>query len=125
MFIPLFSTLQDIVTSTEIYIEVTLKPLDASDNQTGVNNIIIVLVPRSQIDNHRAEHQVREALIDELIAQALAEGRVPDIGTRVGSTHLIERSKFLPERPKIVEGRSPDYDREGFRGWFFNGSIVS
>jgi hypothetical protein len=47
VFIPLFAPFR---TLCEIYVEVTLKPLDAPDNQTGVNNIIIVLVPRSQID---------------------------------------------------------------------------
>ena len=88
--------------STKNYVEVTLKPLDAPLNQSGGKNIIIVLVPRSQIENHRAEHQAPEAVIDELIAQALAEKCARDISERVGGANAIERSKFLPERPKII-----------------------
>ena len=109
--------------ATETYVEVTLKSLDPPANQKGCEDFIIVLVPQSQIDNHRAGHRAQEALIDELIAQALAEGRVPDITECVGATNLIKRSKFLPERPLMIEGRSPDYDRDGFRGWFFQESI--
>lgn len=106
--------------STENYVEVTLKPMDAPANEIGSKNIIIVLVPRSQIDRHRAEHHVQEAVVDELIAQALAEERAPEIsgrGAGVGDVNLVERSKFLLERPRIVEDRSPHYDRDGFKGW--------
>jgi hypothetical protein len=106
--------------SSENYVEVTLKPIDAPADQIGSKNIIIVLVPRSQIDSHRAEHHPGGAVVDQLIAQALAEGRAPDIlgrGAGVGEANLVERSKFLSERPRIVEDRSPDYDRDGFKGW--------
>jgi hypothetical protein len=115
------------VPSTENYVEVTLKPSDAPANQTGSRNIIIVQVPRSKIDSHRLEHQAQEAVTDELIAQALAEGSLPDISravTDVGGANLIERSRFLPERPLIIEGRSPDYDRNGFKGWIIKESII-
>jgi hypothetical protein len=110
------------VPSTENYVEVTLKPLDAPANQSGHKNIIIFLVPRSQIDTHRAEHQEQEAAIDQLIAQALAEERALDALGRVtvsGGPNPIEKSKFLSERPGIIERRSPDYERDGFQGWFF------
>ena len=113
--------------SIEHYVEVTLKALAAQVNQSDSKNIIIVLVPRSQIVNHRAEHQAQEAVTDELIAQALAEGSLPDISravTDVGGANLIERSRFLPERPLIIEGRSPDYDRNGFKGWIIKESII-
>lgn len=88
--------------STEVYIEVTLKPLDASANQTGSKDIIIVLVPRSQVDTHRAEHQAQEVAIDQLIAQALAEKRALEISGRVtgvAGPNPIEKSRFLSERP--------------------------
>lgn len=116
------SSTLDTVPSTENYVEVTLKPLDAPANQSGSKNIIILLVPRSEIDNHRAEHQEKEAAIDQLIAQALAEERALDALGRLtisGGSSPIERSKFLSERPGIIEGRSPDYERDGFQGWFF------
>jgi hypothetical protein len=114
--------------STENYVEVTLQPLEASANQRGSKNIIIVQVPRSQIDTHRAEHLAQERALDELIAQALAEEHAPHISGRViciGSAKLIESSRFLPERPLIIEGRSPDYDRDGFKGWIIQESIVA
>jgi hypothetical protein len=109
------------------YVEVTLKALAAQVNQVDSKNIIIVLVPRSQIDNHRAEHQAQEAVTDDLIAQALAEGRAPDISRsvpEVGGATLIERSRFLAERPLRIKGRSPDYDRNGFKGWIIEESLV-
>ena len=108
------------VPSTEVYIEVTLKPLDASANQTGSKDIIIVLVPRSQVDTHRAEHQAQEVAIDQLIAQALAEKRALEIQivTGVASPNPIEKSRFLSQRPPL-EGRAPDYDCDGFKGWIF------
>ena len=114
--------------STENYVEVTLKPLDASADQSGGENIIIVMVPRSQIDTHRAEHQTNEAAIDQLIAQALAEKRAVEISGRVtvgGGPNLIEKSRFLSERPRKIEGRSPDYERDGFQGWIFEENEAS
>jgi hypothetical protein len=106
--------------SRENYVEVTLKPIGAPANQIGSKNTIIVLVPRSEIESHRAEHQAGEAIVDELIAQALAEERVADIsgrGAGVGEANLVESSKFLSERPRIIKDRPADYDREGFKGW--------
>jgi hypothetical protein len=106
----------DLVPSAEIYVEVILKPSAASANQAGSKDIIIVKVPRSQIESHRAEHQAQEVAIDRLIAQALAEKRASDISQRVG-LNLIERSRSLSERPRILEGRAPEYDCDGFKGW--------
>ena len=62
---------------TKNYVEVILKPLGAPANQRDSKSIIIVQVPRSQIDAHRAGHQAPEAVTDELIAQALGERRAP------------------------------------------------
>ena len=107
--------------STENYVQLTFKPLDAPSDQSGRKNIIIVMVPQSQIDTHRAEHQIREeAAIDQLIAQALAEKRAVEVSGRVtvvGGPSLIEKSRFLSERPREIECRSPDYERDGFQGW--------
>jgi hypothetical protein len=108
--------------SAESYVEVTLNPPTAPANQSGSKNIIIVLVPRSQIDAHRAEHQAQEPAVDQLIAQALAEKRALDVSGRVtvfGGPNLIEKSRFLSERPRIIESRSPDYESDGFKGWIF------
>ena len=110
--------------SLENYVEVTLKPLDAPAKQSA-SNFMIVLVPRSQIENYRAKHQTQEAVIDELIAQALAEELAPDISERAGRANIIQKSKFLPRRPRMIEGRTPDYDLDGFRGWIFEESIDS
>jgi hypothetical protein len=104
------------VPSAEIYVEVTLKPPASSANQTGDKDIIIVQVPRSQIESHRAEHQAQEVAIDQLIAQALAEKRASDISRRLGP-NPIERSRSLSERPRLLEGRAPEYDCDGFKGW--------
>jgi hypothetical protein len=117
-------TFQDIMLSAENYVEVTLKPLHAPAKQTA-SNFIIVFVPRSQIKSFREKHQTEEAVIDELIAQALAERLAPDIWERTGSPSLIEKSRFLPQQPQMVKDRSPDYDRDGFRGWIFEESIDS
>jgi hypothetical protein len=90
---------------TKNYVEVILKPLGAPANQRDSKSIIIVQVPRSQIDAHRAEHQAPEAVTDELIAQALGERRAPDISRSVkepNGTSFIERSRFLPEQPLII-----------------------
>ena len=106
------------------YVEVTLKPLHAPAKQMA-SNFIIVFVPRSQIKNFREEHQTEEAVVDELIAQTLAERLAPDIWERTGSPSLIEKSRFLPQEPQMVKGRSPDYDRDGFRGWIFEESVDS
>jgi hypothetical protein len=117
-------TFQDIMLFTENYVEVTLKPLHGPAKQTA-SNFIIVFVPRSQIKSFREKHQAEEAVIDELIAQALAERLAPDIWERTGSLGLIEKSRFLPQQPQMVKDRSPDYDRDGFRGWIFEESIDS
>jgi hypothetical protein len=109
---------QDIMLSAENYVEVTLKPLDAPAKQMS-NRFIIVFVPRSQINSFREKHQTEEVVIDELIAQTLAERLAPEIWKRTGSTSVIEKSRFLPQQPQMVKGRSPDYDRDGFRGWIF------
>jgi hypothetical protein len=104
----------------ENYVEVTLKPLDAPVDQSGSRNIIIVMVPQSQIDTHRAEHQTDEAAIDQLLAQALAENRAIEITGRVavgGGPNLIKKSRFLSTRPRKIAGRSPDYERDGFQVW--------
>jgi hypothetical protein len=105
--------------SSEYYVEVTLKPLEAPADQNA-SDIIIVMVPRSQIDTHRAKHQTDEATIDQLIAQALAEKHAIEVSGRVtvgrGAT-LIEKSRFLSKRPREIEGRPPDYERDGFQGW--------
>jgi hypothetical protein len=106
--------------SAENYVEVTLKLLDAPPHHTAGKNCIVMMVPRSQIDNHRSEHEAQEAVTDELIALGLAEMRVPDI-----SANRIEGSKFLPERPPTIEGRTPDYDRDGFKGWIFDEPMAS
>ena len=117
-------TFHDIMLSAEHYVEVTLKPLHAPARQTA-NNFIIVFVPRSHIKSFREKHQAQEVVIDELIAQALAERLAPDIWERTGSPSLIEKSRFLPQQPQMVKGRSPDYDRDGFKGWIFEESIDS
>lgn len=116
------------MTSGKNYVEVTLKPFDAPAGQGGSKNIIIVQVPRSQIDTHRARHLGQEIALDQLIAQALAEERAPDISefvTGAGSAKLVEKSRFLPKRPPIIGGRAPDYDCDGFKGWIIQESIVA
>ena len=38
---------------------------------------------------------------------------------------LIEKSRFLSERPRKIEGRPPDYERDGFQGWIFEENEAS
>jgi len=57
---------------------------------------------------------------DELLAQALAEKRVQDIfgdDPNAGFARLVDRSRFLFERPRVREDRPVDYDRDGFKAW--------
>lgn len=71
--------------------------------------MIIFLVPRSQIDAHRAEYQEQEAAIHQPIAQGLGEERALDVLEPVtvpGVPNLMEKSRFLSERPGIIENRS-------------------
>jgi hypothetical protein len=106
---------------------VILKPLGAPANQRDSKRGIIVQVPRSQIDAHRAEHQAPEAVTDELIAPALGERRAPDISRSVkesNGTSFIERSRFLPEQPLIIEGRYLTMIMTDSRAGFFDERLL-
>jgi hypothetical protein len=116
------------VLSTENYVELTLKTLEAPGQKSGGKTVIIVQVPQSQIDTHRARHLAQEVARDELIAQALAEERAADISGRItvgGSAKLVAGSRFVAVRPILIEDRSPDYDRDGFKGWIFEAPKVT
>ncbi len=105
------------VNSDENYIEVVLKPMGSP---VGQSDIFIVLVPRSQIDSHRADHQAQEIATDRLIAQGLAEKFALNIAGQLAGRNghdVIKSSRFLFARPKIVEESLSHYESEGFRAW--------
>jgi hypothetical protein len=105
------------VNSDENYVEVVLKPMGPP---VGQSDILIVLVPRSQIDSHRADHQAQEIATDRLIAQGLAEKFALDISGQLTGRNghdVIKSSRFLFARPRIVEDSLPHYEYEGFRAW--------
>jgi hypothetical protein len=94
--------------SGDIYVQITATPVGS-----GGPRSVVVLVPRSQIEEYRISGKKSEA-----IAQQLAEPLAMNVFThRASFGNFKVTHSFFPEAPPEIEGKPPDFALRGLKAW--------
>jgi hypothetical protein len=98
--------------SGDIYVQIT-----ASSSSSGKSRSVVVLVPRSNIENYQRLKKDSKS-DDRSVAKSLAEPLAGYAFTHrtIFSTFQLSHA-FFEEPPLEIENRSPNLSQQGLKAW--------